>query len=143
MYLQLSSRDYNYSLSFTACINLVAGKSATGKTKLVNLVKKAKYMSDAVTVNSQLFNASIDTLKSGSMLLIDLDDLTDCSVVDEIVRASRSDICVVFFGRKFANRIPVDAQNIFELVDIEGVTKNLPLVNEELKNYHHFKRNHS
>lgn len=127
MYLQFKTEMTVYELNFSSPLNLIVGNTATGKTELIRKLNKSRgnYKTDAYKIYTSMSPEFISSTPSGSMVIIDTDELTELDLIDAIVRANRSDICWVIIGRKFARRLPVSMSNTFKLYTSHGVTKNI------------------
>ena len=127
MYLQFKTETTVYELNFTSPLNLIIGDTATGKTELVRKLNKSRgaYKTDAYKIFTSISSEFIDSIPSTSMVILDMDELVESKLIDDIVKANRSDICWVLIGRKFARRIPVAMSNTFKFYTSHGVTKNI------------------
>ena len=133
MYLQFKTEMTVYELNFSSPLNLIVGNTATGKTELIRKLNKSRgnYKTDAYKIYTSMSSEFISSTPSGSMVIIDTDELTESDLIDAIVRANRSDICWVIIGRKFARRPPVSMSNTFKLYTSYGVTKNVQFYNKD------------
>lgn len=127
MYLQFKTETTVYELNFISPLNLIIGDTATGKTELIRKINKSRgnYKTDAYKIFTSMNSEFIDSIPSGSMVMLDMDELAESELIDAIVKADRSDICWVLIGRKFARRIPVAMSNTFKFYTSHGVTKNI------------------
>ena len=127
MYLQFKTEMTVYELNFNSPLNLVIGDTATGKTELIRKLNKSRgnYKTDACKIFTSMNSEFVSSIPSGSMVILDTDELAEPDLIDAIVRANRSDICWVIIGRKFARRLPVAMSNTFKLYTSHGVTKNI------------------
>lgn len=128
MYFQFKTRETTYELKFVNPLNFIIGDSAKGKTELIKLYNKCKGVgvtTDASEVVTELPDRYIDSLKSGALVMVDLDDYDDVNRINSYVSNARDDIFTVLIGRKWIRRFPVAITNTFKLMESNGVTKNI------------------
>lgn len=128
MYLNLKSNLTTYDLHFSHPLNLIIGDSSTGKTALVEALRKIKYENintDASTIITSLEPWAVGSVPSNSLVILDTDTMSSSETVDKISKSKRDDVCFVILGRKWARRLPITMCNTFKLVEVKGLTKNV------------------
>ena len=128
MYFQFKTRETTYELKFVNPLNFIIGDSAKGKTELIKLYNKCKGVgvtTDASEIVTELPDRYVGSLKSGALVIVDLDDYDDASRINSYVANARDDIFTVLIGRKWIRRFPVAVTITFKLMESNGVTKNI------------------
>jgi hypothetical protein len=128
MYFQFKTRETTYELKFANPLNFIIGDSARGKTELIKLYNKCKGVgitTDASEVITELPDRYVSSLKSGALVIVDLDDYDDENRINTYVSNAREDIFTVLIGRKWIRRFPVAITNTFRFIESNGVTKNI------------------
>lgn len=128
MYFRFKTRETTYELKFANPLNFIIGDSARGKTELIKLYNKCKGVgitTDASEVITELPDRYVSSLKSGALVIVDLDDYDDENRINTYVSNAREDIFTVLIGRKWIRRFPVAITNTFKLIESNGVTKNI------------------
>lgn len=128
MYFLFKTRETTYELKFVNPLNFIIGDSAKGKTELIKLYNKCRGVgvtTDASEVITELPDRYVSSLKPGALVIIDLDDYDNTDRIDSYVSKKRSDIFTVIIGRKWIRRFPVAITNTFNLIESNGVTKNI------------------
>lgn len=137
MYLDFKYLKYHFRLNVDNHLNAVLGDSSTGKTALVNYYSRSKQQdihTDAAYVFTELNQFIVDNLPPESLLLLDLDNYAENTLIDALISKNRNDIYVVLFGRKWLSRFPIDVDNTYRLVNVKGVTINTRFIEKELYN---------
>ena len=126
--LAVRGNGCNFQIEINSRLTVVAGKSSTGKTALVECLGlpgttiECKYHVKVVHDNNFNFTDSKD-----SCLILDLDNTNDLSTIKSILKldvASRNTY-VLLLGRKYLRNIPISVDEIYDFVEVQGVTKNI------------------
>lgn len=129
IYLEVigETKNTHFSLNLNSLITVIGGDSATGKSLLYNLLNKTKCKelnTNASTVIQYTQGIPIDCLKPNSLVVIESDSIS-IDVVKEILYSGRTDIFILYLGRKYIKSLPISADDLYRFEDVQGVTKNI------------------
>lgn len=126
----------NFDLHITHRITVLLGDSGTGKTALCTEIKHRNSKKQSIMpLRVYEMNADDNILNAKNMIyVIDTEDLgygTDLGIF------SRADIVkqnlfVILIGRTGIKRLPIPIGAIHKLINVKGVTKNMPVYPEEM-----------
>lgn len=128
MYLRVISTNVNYDIRVSNCLNVIAGDSSTGKTELIRCLNKKKGFTietDATKVVTSVDPDLLELLPAGYLVVIDIDDLPDSTLIDAVSTLKRDDIYFILLGRKYIQRLSLDLTNTFQFLTVRGITKNI------------------
>ena len=135
MFIEVSFENFHFRITVDEPLSAIIGDTATGKTAFISAVRKMQstgVKTDATTILTEVTLDILPFLPSGTALLLDLDAMASCDILDALSRDRRNDIYVIVFGRKWLRRLPLDCANVYKLITVKGITKNVPFCDEEL-----------
>lgn len=135
MFIEVSFENFHFRITVDDPLSAIIGDTATGKTAFISAVRKMKsteMKTDATAVLTEVTLDILPLLPSGTALLLDLDDMANSKILDTLSRDRRNDIYVIVFGRKWLRRLPLDCANVYKLITVKGITKNVPFCDEQL-----------
>lgn len=125
--LAVRGNGCNFQIEINSRLTVVAGKSSTGKTALVECLGlpgttiECKYRVKVIHDNNFNFTDSKD-----SCLILDLDNFNDSSFVNNILEVTeKNNIYVILLGRKYLSKVSMSIDEIYEFVETFGTTRNV------------------
>ena len=133
MYLQLSSKGFNFNLTIEHRISVILGDSASGKTTLANNINRrnVKLETDFSTITSDYLPELENSYLPNTLFIFDEDSETLWKCVKYISKCNRDDLYFLILGRNHIKELPVPIDAVYKFIEVKGITKNVAYFSEE------------
>lgn len=129
MYFSIS----NFQLNLNKQVTVIIGDTASGKTTLVReILGGEKYTTNASSINVILEESMLQHYLPNSLFILD-ESVTSQKYKEHIsliTKCNREDLYFVLLSRSGLCNIPLSIESIYKFVEVQGITKNIPYVNE-------------